>query len=166
MDTPALDLSLLLRLSGHSQPRTHRGKDDIPDSDRIHCLITKVQENELILKKLTCVGCRYLKEGSESPAKSPVIICTCVFCVDYTQNSLLTQHRPDLLHLPTTNGMHCTGVAIKLVHRRLNFLLLKHCLVSVVFFRSPGGRLIVLMKSVIQPLTSWFASCIYQGVKM
>merc|ERR1712037_430041 len=29
-------------------------------------------------------------------------------------NSLLAMYRPDLLHLPTTNGEHCTGDAIKM----------------------------------------------------
>ena len=28
---------------------------------------------------------------------------------DFTQNSLWATFRPDLLHLPTTNGEHCTG---------------------------------------------------------
>ena len=36
------------------------------------------------------------------------------FGADYTQNSLLAQYRPDLLHLPTTNGEHCTGDGIKM----------------------------------------------------
>ena len=30
-----------------------------------------------------------------------------------SQISLLTTYRPDLLHLPTANGEHCTGDAIK-----------------------------------------------------
>merc|ERR1739848_53799 len=33
---------------------------------------------------------------------------------DFTQNSLLAQYRPDLMHLPTTNGEHCTGDGIKM----------------------------------------------------
>ena len=33
--------------------------------------------------------------------------------VVFTNNSLLAQYYPDLLHLPTINGMHCTGDAIK-----------------------------------------------------
>ena len=31
------------------------------------------------------------------------------FGADFSQISLLTTYRPDLLHLPTTNGEHCTG---------------------------------------------------------
>ena len=33
---------------------------------------------------------------------------------DFTNNSLLAQFRPVLLHLPTANGEHCTGDAIKM----------------------------------------------------
>jgi len=36
------------------------------------------------------------------------------FGADFTQNSLLAQYRPDLMHLPTTNGEHCTGDGIKM----------------------------------------------------
>ena len=34
--------------------------------------------------------------------------------VVFTSNSLLAQYYPDLLHLPTINGMHCTEDAIKM----------------------------------------------------
>merc|ERR1712151_1076511 len=36
------------------------------------------------------------------------------FGADFTSNSLLAQYRPDLIHLPTTNGEHCTGDGIKM----------------------------------------------------
>ena len=32
----------------------------------------------------------------------------------FTQSSLLATYRPDLLHLPTTNGEHCTGDVFKM----------------------------------------------------
>ena len=44
----------------------------------------------------------------------PVIICTGGFGADFTNAGLLAKYRPDLLHLPTTNGEHCTGDGIKL----------------------------------------------------
>ena len=37
-----------------------------------------------------------------------------VFGADFANNSLLALFRPDLLHLPRTNGEHCTSDAIKL----------------------------------------------------
>ena len=40
------------------------------------------------------------------------------FGADFTQNSLLAKYRPDLLHLPTTNGEHCTGDGIKMGEAR------------------------------------------------
>merc|ERR1712125_115985 len=45
----------------------------------------------------------------------PVILCSGGFGADFGSDSLLAKYRPDLLHLPTTNGEHCTGDAIKMV---------------------------------------------------
>jgi len=36
------------------------------------------------------------------------------FGADFGNDSLLAKYRPDLLHLPTTNGEHCTGDGIKI----------------------------------------------------
>merc|ERR1712166_14896 len=44
----------------------------------------------------------------------PVIFCSGGFGADFGSDSLLALYRPDLLHLPTTNGEHCTGDGIKL----------------------------------------------------
>ena len=43
-----------------------------------------------------------------------MIFCSGGFGADFGQDSLLAKYRPDLLHLPTTNGEHCTGDAIKM----------------------------------------------------
>jgi succinate dehydrogenase/fumarate reductase flavoprotein subunit len=43
-----------------------------------------------------------------------VILCSGGFGADFGSDSLLAKYRPDLLHLPTTNGEHCTGDAIKM----------------------------------------------------
>merc|ERR1711862_374233 len=70
-----LDLSLLARLGGHSQPRTHRGKERFPGmtityaliqsaekvaekSDRAR-IITKAKVHKLIMDQGACVGCVY-----------------------------------------------------------------------------------------------------------
>merc|ERR1712176_950371 len=42
-----------------------------------------------------------------------VILCSGGFGADFSGESLLAKYRPDLLHLPTTNGEHCTGDGIK-----------------------------------------------------
>eukprot|EP00435_Cladocopium_sp_Y103_P021778 s394_g5.t1 len=103
-----LDLSLVARLGGHSQPRTHRGKERFPgiqmlekvaEKTDLARIVTKAKVFKLVTEGNACVGCVYEKGG---------------FGADFTSNSLLAQYRPDLLHLPTTNGEHCTGDGIKM----------------------------------------------------
>merc|ERR1719491_791096 len=57
-----------------------------------------------------------MPSSSENPSGQfgPVILATGGFGADFTSNSLLAQYRPDLMHLPTTNGEHCTGDGIKM----------------------------------------------------
>ena len=57
---------------------------------------------------------QYEKGGASFKEFVPVIFASGGFGADLTQNSLLGTYRPDLLHLPTTNGEHCTGDAIKM----------------------------------------------------
>merc|ERR1712003_372758 len=77
MDTFDLDLSLLARLGGHSQPRTHRGKERFPGMTITYALIqmlekvaektdrarivTKAEVFKLILNGPAVVGCEYRK---------------------------------------------------------------------------------------------------------
>ena len=44
----------------------------------------------------------------------PMIFASGGYGADFGSDSLLAKYRPDLLHLPTTNGEHCTGDAIKM----------------------------------------------------
>merc|ERR1712060_736033 len=60
------------------------------------------------------VGCLWEKAGVETKEYGPVILCSGGFGADFGSDSLLAKYRPDLLHLPTTNGEHCTGDAIKM----------------------------------------------------
>merc|ERR1739848_640282 len=39
------------------------------------------------------------------------------FGADFGTDGYLAKYRPDLLHLPTTNGEHCTGDGIKMGER-------------------------------------------------
>jgi len=131
MDKFKLDLSLVARLGGHSQPRTHRGKERFPGMTITYALIqmveqigecrpdkariiTKATVTELIAEAGKVLGCVYTKNGATFKEFGPVIFCSGGFGADFTEDSLLAQHRPDLLHLPTTNGEHCTGDAIKM----------------------------------------------------
>merc|ERR1712151_1211085 len=54
------------------------------------------------------------KKGERIVEKGPVIITTGGFGADFTEDSLLVKHRPDLAELPTTNGEHCTGDGLKM----------------------------------------------------
>merc|ERR1712038_706044 len=60
------------------------------------------------------VGLIYEKGGVDTKEYGPVILASGGFGADFTQQSLLAQYRPDLMHLPTTNGEHCTGDGIKM----------------------------------------------------
>jgi flavocytochrome c len=130
VDKFELDLSLIARLGGHSMPRTHRGKERFPGmtityalmqrfekiaetSDRAK-IINKARVFKLICNNACVVGCEYEKAGETLKAFGPVILCSGGFGADFSNDSLLAKYRPDLLHLPTTNGEHCTGDAIKM----------------------------------------------------
>merc|ERR1712048_311546 len=130
MDAFNLDLSLVARLGGHSQPRTHRGKERFPGMTITYALIqmlekvaektdrariiTKAEVFNLLRNDKAVVGCEYRKGGTAFKEYGPVIFCSGGFGADFGANSLLAKYRPDLLHLPTTNGEHCTGDAIKM----------------------------------------------------
>merc|ERR1712050_136014 len=132
VDKFGLDLSLVSRLGGHSNPRTHRGKERFPGMTITYALMEKLEDLadetdrarvmlktkvESLLKDASgnVVGV----EGTDKDGKSfkeygPVIIATGGYGADFASDSLLGKHRPDLLHLPTTNGDHCTGDGLKM----------------------------------------------------
>mmetsp|Transcript_17003 Transcript_17003/g.25434 ORF Transcript_17003/g.25434 Transcript_17003/m.25434 type:complete len:510 (+) Transcript_17003:55-1584(+) len=125
-----LDLSLVARLGGHSAPRTHRGKERFPGMTITYALIqmvekvaektdrariiTKARVHKLLTNGDGVVGCIYEKGGVDVKEYGPVILASGGFGADFTQQSLLAMYRPDLMHLPTTNGEHCTGDGIKM----------------------------------------------------
>jgi succinate dehydrogenase/fumarate reductase flavoprotein subunit len=78
-------------------------------------IITKAKGTKLLQgSDGSVVGLVYEKGGVEFQEHGPVILCTGGFGADFTSNSLLAKYRPDLMHLPTTNGEHCTGDGIKM----------------------------------------------------
>jgi len=130
MDKFELDLSLIARMGGHSVPRCHRGKERFPGMTITYALmqrfekIAETSDRAKILNKArvfrvitnagAVVGCEYEKGGQQIKEFGPVILCSGGFGADFGADSLLAKFRPDLLHLPTTNGEHCTGDAIKI----------------------------------------------------
>ena len=127
-----LDLSKVSRLGGHSHPRTHRGKERFPGMTITYALMEKIEEiaasgdgrartitKARATKLLTdnagaTIGVEYEKDGQTFTEYGPVIIATGGYAADFTEDSILKKVRPDLLHLPTTNGEHCTGDGIKM----------------------------------------------------
>merc|ERR1712241_954968 len=130
VDKFELDLSLIARMGGHSVPRCHRGKERFPGMTITYALmqafekvaetserariINKARVFDLIVNDGGVIGCLYEKAGATIREYGPVILCSGGFGADFTADSLLAKYRPDLLHLPTTNGEHCTGDGIKM----------------------------------------------------
>jgi len=60
------------------------------------------------------IGAEYQRAGKTETAYGPVVLATGGYAADFTSDSLLKKHRPELWDLPTTNGEHCTGDGQKL----------------------------------------------------
>ncbi|SGZ49215.1 CIC11C00000003737 [Sungouiella intermedia] len=133
-----LDLSVVSRLGGHSQPRTHRGKDakfpgmaityrlletleNLADTEPERVKILKnTQVIDLILdddNKTVVKGVKFkdLKSKTKDTVMGPVIMATGGYAADFTKNSLLRKYRPDIIDLPSTNGNHATGDGQKII---------------------------------------------------
>ncbi|TPX34320.1 hypothetical protein SmJEL517_g02980 [Synchytrium microbalum] len=128
-----VDLSLVSRLGGHSQPRTHRGKEKFPGMTITYALMEKLEDLAVsmpnrvrIVKKAkveklvqddkgTVIGVEFTDEtGAKKIEYGPVILSTGGYAADFTETSLIKKYRPELMHLPTTNGEHSTGDGIKM----------------------------------------------------
>merc|ERR1719437_88156 len=132
-DAFGVDLSLVSRLGGHSMPWTHRGKERFPGMTITYGLMEKLEEiaesgdgrarillktkvDRLLMDKdgNVCGVEGTTNDGKTFEEHGPVVIATGGFGADFTADSLLSKHRPDLAHLPTTNGDHCTGDGLKM----------------------------------------------------
>ncbi|SPO02223.1 related to fumarate reductase [Cephalotrichum gorgonifer] len=132
-DIFGLDLTLVSRLGGHSQPRTHRGHDaKFPGMAITYALMQRLEElaeNEPgrveIIKKARVTslnkegnhvsGVTFEVDGETQSLDGPVILATGGYAADFTETSLLKKFRPDTVHLSTTNGAHATGDGQKMV---------------------------------------------------
>lgn len=133
-----LDLTVVSRLGGHSQPRTHRGRDaKFPGMAITYKLLetfeelaeneptrVKILKNSQVIDLLTdesnkklVTGVKYknLKDKSKFEVYGPVIMATGGYAADFTKNSLLRKYRPDIIDLPSTNGVHATGDGQKII---------------------------------------------------
>lgn len=128
-----LDLTLVSRLGGHSQPRTHRGHDaKFPGMAITYALMQRLEElaetepeRVQIIKKARVTslnkegnkvtGVKYEVNGATLSLDGPVVLATGGYAADFTEDSLLKKHRPDVYGLATTNGTHATGDGQKMV---------------------------------------------------
>ncbi|EGO53084.1 hypothetical protein NEUTE1DRAFT_119061 [Neurospora tetrasperma FGSC 2508] len=132
-DVFKLDLTLVSRLGGHSQPRTHRGHDaKFPGMAITYALMQRLEElaetepeRVQIIKKARVTslnkegnkvtGVKYEVNGETQSLDGPVVLATGGYAADFTEDSLLKKHRPDVYGLATTNGTHATGDGQKMV---------------------------------------------------
>jgi len=133
-DKFGLALDTVSRLGGHSQPRTHRSKNgtSFPGMEITYALmkayeelavkqpekvklITRARVNKLVIDaEGRIAGAQYEKDGKQhvEHCDSAVIATGGYGAGGLFEGSLLYKVRPDLCHLPTTNGEHCTGDGI------------------------------------------------------
>eukprot|EP00435_Cladocopium_sp_Y103_P065203 s473_g27.t1 len=92
--------------------------DMISERSDLARIINKAKVKQLVTKAGAVSGVIYEKKGKDFTEDGPVILATGGFGADFTDDSwadsLLAKYRPDLLHLPTTNGDHTTGDGIKM----------------------------------------------------
>jgi flavocytochrome c len=128
-----LDLTLVSRLGGHSQPRTHRGHDaKFPGMAITYALMQRLEElaesdpdRVQIIKKARVTGINkdgnkitgvtYEFGGESTSIDGPVVLATGGYAADFTETSLLKKWRPDTFDLASTNGVHATGDGQKMV---------------------------------------------------
>ncbi|KAL4803020.1 FAD binding domain-containing protein [Aspergillus unguis] len=128
-----LDLTLVSRLGGHSQPRTHRGHDaKFPGMAITYALMQRLEElaeaepeRVEIIKKArvtgvnkegnTATGVTFEVDGESKTAEGVVVLATGGYAADFGDSSLLKLHRPDTFGLSSTNGTHATGDGQKML---------------------------------------------------
>jgi flavocytochrome c len=131
-----LDLSLVSRLGGHSQPRTHRGKERFPGMTITYALMEKYEaiceqspeRARMVTKaKVTrvlsdasgaAIGVEYEKDGKKFTEEGAVVIATGGFGADFSQDSLLQKWSQewrglsawnDVKHLPSLMDLPTTN---------------------------------------------------------
>ena len=139
-----LNLDLVGQMGGHSKARTHRPSSGLAGSAMIFALQKQVEKymtpsadgakapfelmkwtraTKLVTEGEAVVGVEYAvvtAKDQETPVRTGVVrgrhvlLATGGYASDYTPDSLLKQHRPDLLKYATTNNKGTTGDGHKL----------------------------------------------------
>lgn len=139
-DKYAVDLSSVTALGGHSHARTHRGSGKLPPGFAITSALSKRLQGSSVDTMTLSQLSKFIKENSKvvgieiesaDHVKSSVfgqniILATGGFSADFTgTSSLIKKYRPDLLHLPLTNGQQTTGDGQKIAKRDLGAKLIQ-----------------------------------------
>jgi len=139
-----LNLDLVGQMGGHSKARTHRPSSGLAGSAMIFALQKQVEKymtpsadggqapfelmkwtraTRLVTEGNAVVGVEYAvvtAKDQETPVRTGVVrgrhvlLATGGYASDYTPDSLLKKHRPDLLKYATTNNKGTTGDGHKL----------------------------------------------------
>jgi len=136
-DKFGLALDTVSRLGGHSMPRTHRSKsggkfpgmeityalmqkyEELCQSnpDRVK-LVTKARVNKLLTDSegRICGAVYKDKAGNVVEVKGDAVVLSTggYGAGGLFRNSVMQKARPDLMHVPTTNGEHCTGDGVSM----------------------------------------------------
>jgi flavocytochrome c len=94
------------------------GLEDLAKSDPSKArIINKARVTRLLKNRNGAViGCEYEKGGKTFKEMGSVVVCSGGYGAGMlSKNSPLGKIRPDLMGLPTTNGVHCTGDALQFV---------------------------------------------------
>ncbi|KAF3994154.1 hypothetical protein FT663_00124 [Candidozyma haemuli var. vulneris] len=164
-----VDLSAVAMLGGHSFARTHRGKGPLPPGFAIvSALIKKIEaaENVEVLKSTSFHGFRvhsdFVADGVEVEDESQnkfhllaknIVLATGGYSADFSSSSLLERYRPDLLHLPSTNGQQTTGDGQKIAEKQLSAKLIDMDAVQI----HPTG--FIQLKNDETALSKWKFLC-------
>jgi FAD-dependent fumarate reductase len=111
-----VDLSSVARLGGHSVARTHRGGGKLPPGFAIISALAKPLEDRIwpncrVLELIRgnnnqVTGVRYTQDSTQHELKGQVVLASGGFS---GSKEMLQRYRPDIAHLPTTNGPQTQG---------------------------------------------------------
>jgi flavocytochrome c len=100
----AITYALMQRLEELAETEPHRVQ-----------IIKKARVTGLNKQDNTVTGVNYEHNGENHSLDGPVVLATGGYAADFSDTSLLKQHRPDTYGLATTNGAHATGDGQKMV---------------------------------------------------
>jgi len=78
-------------------------------------LVKKARVTEVLKENNKAIGVVYECDGEKQTVYGPVVLATGGYAADFTEDSLLKKHRPDVYDLASTNGQHATGDGQKML---------------------------------------------------